>query len=834
MNAHDILILRALQHAQRKHLAVGGNPGDRATGAAPGSAAEASRGSSGSQGSGTSGGWQGGNSGAQGSGTSGGWQGGGGGGNVGAEHGGSGAGGASGPEADRDRQAGEAAGQTKASSGLGGNAQPTGSPAGGFRGASGSNTSSFGGTQPGAPTGVSPATTGWAGGFNSLMDSLRDAMAAAQAPTPSIQGPIGGMSFNGPVAPSAPAINTSSYPKTETPLKEMQENLEKQFNKTSGLGIGATPPTSSAKQITDRISPEPIQNAQTEFEKNQAAEIAAAAAAEPALTQGKPKTETERIPETPGKYQGTLGDEGSLADFGEPPQPTTGALGDWNQTKPDFPMGGTDITGDMPDFDVSRTAQPYSPQQALRSPVASPSDSQANMDVRSFDPMAAAARSPFGGNMQNQVTGPIDAAAKSPFSGNMQNQVTGPVVADRSPSLSGNMQGQVTGPTDEEITNAEDAAIKELNDTFDERLRNMQMPRTSTTQPGAYNPSRQIAEDAAASAADAAASAALDKSLKDSMAAAQARDYQENISGMSFNPSVPSAPSPMQAEYDASLAAPKSAIEAPKAATEKTIQPGDTLGGIARKNNVSVSDLMDANPQIKDPNKIVAGQKINVPSATKAQKAKGTKGVKATNQDFGPTVEQMKEYWDKATKVAKAINEPGLVGWIGRQIVNAEIARMNKAAEEKSQGYKGNWSNAPKAHKAGGGSAGNGNGGGHEDQRDKSGNAAHGSNGSDNSENSSDASGSSDATTSPVGDEYLHLLPDSPAYVPYSLPNYNASISNPGLVSPRIAQFNAMRPPEFNIAPSQYAPQQNQQQNNLTGNDAFANAMRLINSGTAY
>jgi LysM repeat protein len=43
-----------------------------------------------------------------------------------------------------------------------------------------------------------------------------------------------------------------------------------------------------------------------------------------------------------------------------------------------------------------------------------------------------------------------------------------------------------------------------------------------------------------------------------------------------------------------------------------TIQSGDTLSGIASKNKTTVQDLLKANPTIKDPNKIQAGQSLNL------------------------------------------------------------------------------------------------------------------------------------------------------------------------------------------------------------------------------
>lgn len=44
-----------------------------------------------------------------------------------------------------------------------------------------------------------------------------------------------------------------------------------------------------------------------------------------------------------------------------------------------------------------------------------------------------------------------------------------------------------------------------------------------------------------------------------------------------------------------------------------TVKRGDTLGGIARRFGVSLSDLVEANPQITDPDLIFPGQVIEIP-----------------------------------------------------------------------------------------------------------------------------------------------------------------------------------------------------------------------------
>ena len=45
-----------------------------------------------------------------------------------------------------------------------------------------------------------------------------------------------------------------------------------------------------------------------------------------------------------------------------------------------------------------------------------------------------------------------------------------------------------------------------------------------------------------------------------------------------------------------------------------TVRPGDTLFGIAQQFQVTVNQILAANPQIKDPNIIFAGQVICIPT----------------------------------------------------------------------------------------------------------------------------------------------------------------------------------------------------------------------------
>ena len=57
-------------------------------------------------------------------------------------------------------------------------------------------------------------------------------------------------------------------------------------------------------------------------------------------------------------------------------------------------------------------------------------------------------------------------------------------------------------------------------------------------------------------------------------------------------------------------------VTAPTAPTTYQIKPGDNLSSIAKRNNVSVAELMAANPSITNPNKITAGASLTIPSAS--------------------------------------------------------------------------------------------------------------------------------------------------------------------------------------------------------------------------
>ena len=71
----------------------------------------------------------------------------------------------------------------------------------------------------------------------------------------------------------------------------------------------------------------------------------------------------------------------------------------------------------------------------------------------------------------------------------------------------------------------------------------------------------------------------------------------------------------------------------------KKIKAGDTLSQIAKKNKMSLKQLLKYNPNIKDPNKIRIGQSIKLPGTL--GRALGVKGKKTKNPYEGMTKSEM-------------------------------------------------------------------------------------------------------------------------------------------------------------------------------------------------
>ena len=95
--------------------------------------------------------------------------------------------------------------------------------------------------------------------------------------------------------------------------------------------------------------------------------------------------------------------------------------------------------------------------------------------------------------------------------------------------------------------------------------------------------------------------------------------FKELLARAEAGKASPDAAAPAQAAAPTGQAAapakPGSSANPPAAGGSYTIKPGDNLTKIAKANGTSVDAIMKANPQIKDPNKISAGAKLNLPGS---------------------------------------------------------------------------------------------------------------------------------------------------------------------------------------------------------------------------
>lgn len=102
------------------------------------------------------------------------------------------------------------------------------------------------------------------------------------------------------------------------------------------------------------------------------------------------------------------------------------------------------------------------------------------------------------------------------------------------------------------------------------------------------------------------------------------------------------------------------------------ISSGDTLGGIARANKLGVQDILKLNPQITDPNRIMAGQSIKLPGAsTSITTPQPTTGAVSNVPNFQAS---------GATVTSNTIGSP-----ITRNDLQSRRAELEKIATQRSQ-----------------------------------------------------------------------------------------------------------------------------------------------------
>lgn len=85
------------------------------------------------------------------------------------------------------------------------------------------------------------------------------------------------------------------------------------------------------------------------------------------------------------------------------------------------------------------------------------------------------------------------------------------------------------------------------------------------------------------------------------------------------------------------LILPGQIVKIPESASQGsyTVKYGDTLWGIASKNGIKINDLINANPQISNVGFILPGQKINFPSQTSTPTTPSTPSVPETPSTSG-------------------------------------------------------------------------------------------------------------------------------------------------------------------------------------------------------
>src|SRR5689334_4389151 len=68
------------------------------------------------------------------------------------------------------------------------------------------------------------------------------------------------------------------------------------------------------------------------------------------------------------------------------------------------------------------------------------------------------------------------------------------------------------------------------------------------------------------------------------------------------------------------------------------VKPGDSLSKIAVRNGLTLAQLLQANPQIKDPNRINVGDAINLPDGASAVPAGSTENTQPLPSNVPPVV----------------------------------------------------------------------------------------------------------------------------------------------------------------------------------------------------
>ena len=106
--------------------------------------------------------------------------------------------------------------------------------------------------------------------------------------------------------------------------------------------------------------------------------------------------------------------------------------------------------------------------------------------------------------------------------------------------------------------------------------------------------------------------------------------------------------------------------------TQITIPSGATLSGLASQYKTTVSELMKINPQITDPNKIYAGNKLNVPSSTPAPALTPSGYTGVSIIDYLKSIGQPSDF----TSRAKLAQQKGITNYTGTAEQNTQLLNI--------------------------------------------------------------------------------------------------------------------------------------------------------------
>lgn len=136
------------------------------------------------------------------------------------------------------------------------------------------------------------------------------------------------------------------------------------------------------------------------------------------------------------------------------------------------------------------------------------------------------------------------------------------------------------------------------------------------------------------------------------------------------SPAAPTA-APQAASAPAATQAPAAAPAAPQSRSY-TVQPGDYLAKIAAREGVPLNQLIAANPQIKNPNLIYAGQQIHIPGRAGASAAKPVAPIQAPGNSPGVGRATPNQAGANLAAVAKrAAERHSTTGWCYKGVSDA-------------------------------------------------------------------------------------------------------------------------------------------------------------------